>query len=319
MRAPLPEADDPAPALFPSRPLDGPARKLAVLPRLARLLARESLALRRLRPDLIHVHDEPSLYVYGLAARGLSPRPRVLWHLHAEPGRGWILRLRTRLADACLVISPHVTPPPGLPWHLVRNPLPRLSEIPGVAPNLAHIAVVGALGPRKGQDLAVEALALLRRMPGGETARLTLIGPELDPAFTAALRGRIQALGLGDAVSFTGPRPTEAAFAGVGIALFPSRAEIQPLALAEALARGLPVVASDIPAHRAMLADAGADLDRASTLAPDALAQALLTVPRIIAPDHAIRIQTLFDPDRFATELREAIRTLTPPAHGSRL
>ncbi|TXM64853.1 glycosyltransferase, partial [Methylobacterium sp. WL69] len=121
VRAPLAEADDPAPALFPSRPLTGLWRKLAVLPRLVRLLVRETRALRRLRPDLIHVHDEPSLYVYGLAARALRPRPFVLWHLHADAGAGRTARLRVALADACILISPHVAPPRGLPATLIPN------------------------------------------------------------------------------------------------------------------------------------------------------------------------------------------------------
>ena len=124
---------------------------------------------------------------------------------------------------------------------------------------LPGLAVVGAVVPRKGQDLAVETLARLRGRDAGATAHLTLIGPELDPAFAARLRARIAELGLAAAVTFAGERGPAEAFSGVGVALFPSGAETQPLALAEALARGLPIAATDIPAHRAMLVEAGSD------------------------------------------------------------
>ncbi len=315
VRAPLPEADEPVPPLFPSRPLTGRWRKLAVLPVLARLVAREALALRRLRPDVIHVHDEPSLYVYGLAARFSRPRPHLLWHLHADAGRGRLARLRIALADSCILISDHIAPPDGLPATLIRNPLPALAPLPAPGGDpLARLAVVGAIVPRKGQDLAVDALARLR--PAHPQARLTLIGPELDAAYAATLRSRIAALGLEEAVDFAGERPPETAFAGVGLALFPSRAEAQPLALAEALARALPIAASDIPAHRAMRAATQATALSLASLtpeadAPDALATAILTAARTLpSPDLAARTRALHDPARFAEALRARIAAL---------
>lgn len=313
VRAPLDEADERTPARFPSRPLAGPWRKLGVMPRLARLVVTEAAALRRLRPDLIHVHDEPSLYVYGLAARLVRPRPFVLWHLHAPNGGARAGRLRATLADACIVISPHAAPPAGLPWRLVRNPLPAL---PPPAPDhddrLAGLAVVGAVGARKGQDRAIEAFAALRRLSGTQTARLTLIGPELDAAYAAALRARVLALGLNGQVVFGGLRPSESAFSGVALALFPSRAEMQPLALAEAMARGLPVVASDIPAHRAMLEQVGADPQDLSPPDAQSLAEAILRAASAPAlPGLAERVRALYAPERFAADLRAAIEGLT--------
>ena len=181
LRAPLDEADERVPALFPDRPLVGLLSKLAILPRLFLLVCREALALRRLRPDVIHLHDEPSLYVYGLAACSLRPRPLILWHLHLDPSRGGMLaRLRARLADGGITISPHIPAPEGLPSTLIRNPLDLTDAVAEPHPNLlAALAVVGAIYPQKGQDLAVAALAELRRRPEASHARLMLIGPEL--------------------------------------------------------------------------------------------------------------------------------------------
>lgn len=308
VRGPIPEADARTAALFPSRPLAGPWRKLGVLPRLARLVAAETVALRRLRPRVIHVHDEPSLYVYGLAARALRPRPFVLWHLHMNAGEGRLARLRVRLADAAVVISGHAGPPAGLPYSLIRNPLGPHRPAPfagDAAARLASLGVVGALDPRKGQDLAIEALAVLRRLPGGEGARLTLVGPVLDGAYAIALRTRVAALGLSGAVTFAGPRPAAEAFSGIGLALFPSAYENQPLALAEALAGGVPVVASDIPAHRAMLEEAGADPAALTPREPEAFAAAILAASeRLPPPEVAARVEALYAPERFAQDIR---------------
>ncbi|KQT81885.1 glycosyltransferase [Methylobacterium sp. Leaf466] len=316
VRAPLAEADDPAPALFPSRPLVGLWRKLAVLPRLGGLVLREAGALRRLRPDLVHVHDEPSLYVYGLAARLVRPRPRILWHLHLDPSRGRLAALRGRLADACITISSHICAPTGLPASLIRNPLTLPDAIPEAAHDpLSSMAVVGAIYPQKGQDLAIHALAALRRHPAGGGARLTLIGPELDAAYAARLRATIQALGLTAAVDFAGPRAPARAFEGVGLALFPSRSEIQPLALAEALARGLPVVASDIPAHRVMIAETGGDPRGLCREDAEAMASALLDAASAAPPAGlAQRVRDLYSPHTFATDLLALYRTIAPRA-----
>ncbi|KQU01021.1 hypothetical protein ASG60_19005 [Methylobacterium sp. Leaf469] len=312
VRAPLAEADERSPALFPSRPLSSRWRKLAVLPRFAGLVARETLALRRLRPDVIHVHDEPSLYVYGLAARSLRPRPFVLWHLHADAGHGRAARLRAALADACIRISPHVAPPVGLPSALIPNPLPPLARLPRPDGDpLSTLGVVGAVVPRKGQDLAVEALARLRT--AHPHAHLTLVGPELDAGFAAGLRRRIAALDLDAAVTFAGERAPETAFAGIGLAVFPSRAEAQPLALLEALARGLPIAASDIPAHRALLEGTEADPDGLAALIPDSLAAAILAAARTPPPTNlAARIRDRHDATRFAETLRAQMNTFRP-------
>lgn len=312
VRAPLAEADESAPVLFPSQPLAGLRRKLAVLPRLARLIVRETIALSRLRPDVIHVHDEPTLYVYGLSARLLRPRPRIIWHLHLDPSRGGAMAsVRAMLADACISISAHVSAPASLPATLIRNPV-SLPDITAhsIPDPLAAMAVVAAIYPQKRQDLAIAALAALHRRPEGRAARLVLIGQEFDAAYAAALRRQIAALGLETAVAFAGRRAAEHAFDDVGLALFPSQAEIQPLALAEALGRGLPVVASDIPAHRVMIAETGADPGTLSAPDPEAFADAILrSADTAVLEGVASRVRALHAPEVFEAAIRAFYRT----------
>ena len=315
VRGPIAQAGERTQAIFPDRPLAGPWRKLAVLPALARLLVAESLALRRIRPDTIHVHDEPSLYVYGLAARALRPRPRLVWHIHVDPGRALAARLRRTLADFAVMISTHTEVVLHLPHLLIRNPIGphRPKGIAGTRPEdrLAALGVVGALYPQKGQDRAIAALAALKRLPGGEGARLTLVGPVLDADYAQGLRRQADELGLSDAVVFAGPRSPESAFDGIGLALFPSLSENQPLALAEALAGGLPAVASDIPAHRAMLAETGASAAALTTCEPQDFAAAIQRAARTVPlPVVAATVEALFAPERFAESVRALHRDL---------
>ena len=147
VRAPIPEADDRVPPDLPAEPLATRRAKLAVLPRLARLVLREAAALRAFRPDVVYVHDEPSLYVYGLAARCLRVRPTLVWHLHMRPGSGPTRLLREALADHRVVIARHAAGESRLPTTRLRNPLP--SSGPAAPRSVGTIAVVGALSPRK--------------------------------------------------------------------------------------------------------------------------------------------------------------------------
>jgi glycosyltransferase involved in cell wall biosynthesis len=105
-----------------------------------------------------------------------------------------------------------------------------------------RIVTVGGLVPRKGQEYAIEALALLIR--SGVDANLELVGSGSDEAM---LRRKTSEAGLGDRVTFAGeqldPRPY---LAGADLFLLPSRQEGFSNALLEAMASALPVVATDV-------------------------------------------------------------------------
>ena len=70
-----------------------------------------------------------------------------------------------------------------------------------------------------------------------------------DPAFVEALRRRALDRGLGDRVSFAGPRiaaDLDRSYATADLLVLASRAETYGMVVTEALARGLPVVAADV-------------------------------------------------------------------------
>ena len=115
------------------------------------------------------------------------------------------------------------------------------------------VVSVGRLSPEKNLPLLVDALALvMRRRP----ARAVLCGAG---PLRAAIESRAAALGIADRVALVGFVPDvwsrlKAADAMVALGAF----EGHPNAVLEGMACGVPLVVSDIAAHRAILDDASA-------------------------------------------------------------
>jgi glycosyltransferase involved in cell wall biosynthesis len=98
--------------------------------------------------------------------------------------------------------------------------------------------------PRKGHDILVEALARLRHLPW----RLTCAGSEtLHPPTVAALREQLRRTGLADRVRLAGDLDEPALSHLYDVAdlfVLATRHEGYGMAVAEAVARGLPVVST---------------------------------------------------------------------------
>jgi glycosyltransferase involved in cell wall biosynthesis len=105
---------------------------------------------------------------------------------------------------------------------------------------------VGAVIPGKGHDVLLDALALL----ADRRWHCLCVGSlERDPAYVASLRRRVLDGGLEGRVRFSGPQTTAAlarSYRAADVLVLPSRAETYGLVVTEALARGLPVVASEV-------------------------------------------------------------------------
>ena len=108
-----------------------------------------------------------------------------------------------------------------------------------------HLIAVGAVVPRKGYDILVRALTTLE----DRDWRFTIAGPtDRSAQALASLKAAIQATGwLGDRVTLVGPLGAEALdrlYASADLFVIPSLYEGYGMALAEAMARGLPIVST---------------------------------------------------------------------------
>jgi glycosyltransferase involved in cell wall biosynthesis len=109
-----------------------------------------------------------------------------------------------------------------------------------------RLLCVGAVTPTKGQDVLVEALAGV----AAHGWRCTCVGPlDREPAFTGQVRARVRSAGLDARIRFTGPRvgrELAAAYSAADLLVAAARAETYGMVVTEALARGLPVVATRV-------------------------------------------------------------------------
>jgi glycosyltransferase involved in cell wall biosynthesis len=133
---------------------------------------------------------------------------------------------------------------PACRLHVARPGVDRVAA--PAQPVRGHLICVGTLGRHKGQDLLVDALAELRDLDW----HCVLAGPlDRDPDFVDQLQTRITRLGYGDRVRLTGVLSGAVlshAYTTADLLVAPSRSETYGMAVTEALAHGLPVIATAV-------------------------------------------------------------------------
>jgi glycosyltransferase involved in cell wall biosynthesis len=105
---------------------------------------------------------------------------------------------------------------------------------------------VAALTPHKGHDVLLDGLAMATDLSWHCTCVGSLVR---DPAFADRVRRRARNSGLGDRVRFPGPRSgpeLDGAYAAADLLVLASHAETYGMVVTEALARGLPVLATEV-------------------------------------------------------------------------
>ncbi|MBE7181552.1 MAG: glycosyltransferase [Terriglobus roseus] len=140
----------------------------------------------------------------------------------------------------------------------------------------AVIVTVGNLRRVKGQDTLLEAAAIvLQKHP---EARFLVAGESLEAEFYDNLQRRVLELGVGEHFHFLGgvPEP-QALLREASIFVLPSRSEGFSNAIVEAMAAGLPVVATTVGGNAEAVVDGVTGL-LVPPEQPEALAAALLTL-----------------------------------------
>jgi glycosyltransferase involved in cell wall biosynthesis len=197
-----------------------------------------------------------------------------------------------RAAHAVIVTSPwsahrviehHELPPEKV--HVVppgTDPAPLAPGTDGVH----QLLCVASVTPGKGQHLLVEALAEI-----DGPWRCTLAGPlRRNADYVARVRELIDRYGLGERIDLAGPltgAALESAYSTADLAILPSLGETYGMVVTEALARGIPVLATDVAQIAETVGDGG------------------MTVPPGNAPALARALRNWFGD----SELRDALRS----------
>lgn len=263
---------------WPVTALDAPAGlRPRMIPRLAWLS-------RRWQADVIHTHDERAL-VYGAFAGRLANVSRIC---HTQHGRKMLSRRQILLIGAGSRLIHHfvgVSEDIGR-WAVGQGVRSRqVRTIPngidvgrfadrGPRPHGPAI-LVARLSPEKDVETLLRAVSLVVREDPG--FRLEIAG---DGPCMPALRQTANALGLDEYVRFLGQvRDVPVVLGRAGLFVLSSLSEGISLTLLEAMASGLPVVATRVGGNPEVVADSETGL-LVPASNPAALAAALLRLRR---------------------------------------
>lgn len=280
------------------------------------------------QPDVVHSHHPFLLGRTALHAAARMGVPLVYtfhtrYDLYAcASGRGGVLLeglFRRMMLGYCRVADAVITPSDSIRDLLLASKVSgpvvtipsavdagrvlggdgrRLRARLGIDPGAFVLGHVGRLAPEKNLDyLALAVSDFLRQSPdaafllGGDGSRR--------PAMLAILK----ACGVADRVFWVGPLQSRAiadVYAAMDVFTFTSISETQGLAVAEALAAGIPVIALDSPGVREMLrTGAGVMLERDAPVL--AFSEAILRLKR----------QSKVERDGLCRKARDAVADLT--------
>jgi glycosyltransferase involved in cell wall biosynthesis len=242
-------------AEVPFNPHAGSIATLRRVAALARVFVRE-------RADVVHAHSPLSYHAAGLA--GALTGVKRICHLHF-PLRTvtleWSLRFGVDAVITCYEqlardLAVKVRRPPRLVPILNTVDLERFAPATTAAHAAARarlragadhvVVIVGHLSDVKGYPTFLNAAAQIRaRLPG--TRFLAIGGETIAPGYGARLRQLASQLQIADAVDFLGWRDdVPDVLRAADVMVLPSLAEGLPLAVLEAMACGLPVVATNV-------------------------------------------------------------------------
>lgn len=226
--------------------------------------------LREVRPDIVHTHQAGALFYLTAISRGLMP---VLAHTEHSNRFRLCLTVRERLTyfsilalagprtDRIFTVSEdarrsilraHVisqrklfTVPNGINFDRFQqdvSPDPTLRQTLGIPAGSFVLGNIGRLSETKRLDILISAFATLSTEFPASHLLLVGDGPSLPELQNQAVK-----LGIANRVHFTGFQPNpELYLRMVDVFVLTSRIEGMPLAVLEAAASGVPVIASRV-------------------------------------------------------------------------
>ena len=251
--------------------------------------------LRQRGVDVLHMHNETALF-YGTTAGILAKVGCLIYTEHdgvfpRSLRARWANRILVRRLGQAVAVSQAVK---DLWCHSDGIDPVRVVVVPNGVPDIAspsgrdrsrsgdevRIGCVSRLSREKGVDVLMEAFRRVASAHSG--ARLVLVGDGLE---RAALEAMSRQFGLDARVQFLGMRDdVPEILRDVDVFVLPSRTEGLPMALLEAMAAGLPIVATAVGGVPEAIRDEEAGL-LVPPENPDAMARAILR----LASDEALR------------------------------
>jgi glycosyltransferase involved in cell wall biosynthesis len=296
-------------------------------------------AIRDLRPDIVHAHGQAAAYPWAAFDSGV-PTIVTVQGINALEARldrrGGRLRselralLWERIERACLrrmkevvitgpfqaeVIRPHTQ----ARFHWIENPVqPELFDISADTIIPGQILYVGSIQKRKGLSDLIQAVHLLRDLQ--PPIHLRVAGGFMQPyaAYGETVRQLTERLDLSDRIHFLGHTDRSTLleeFKHCAVFCLPTYLEGSPVAVAEAMAAGRPIVTTAIDATAHLIAE-GVNGFRVPPGDPEALAarlRALLTNADLSrAFGQAARQEAIhrFSPEKAARATFEAYRKI---------
>lgn len=261
-------------------------------------------------PAVCHVHeaeeDQPRVVRRALAAQMLLARSVIA---NSAAARRALVDVLPRLAERITVVHNGVPGPPG-----PAEPL-RARQVGSPA----RLSLVARLSPRKGIDVALEALALLRGQRRDVT--LTVCGTAYQGYewYEQELLSRCAQPDLAGAVDFRGyVDPTWPVLSAADVVLVPSRVEPFGNTAVEALLAQRPVVASAVQGLTEVIRG-----EQTGLLVPPgdpvALAEAIASLlddpqrARLLARSGAADARHRFGEERYRAQLGELVAPLLAP------
>jgi len=244
------------------------------------LHAAKRRALRRLvlevQPDVVHAQNAVS---HGYACLKAAPDFPVVVSIHG------ILREELKFANRrvriqaalttrplqryCIRHARYLTQPTSYPGRYFGNAIRgsivdvgnAVSDVffsTGRRPMPGRVLFTGGIFPRKRVLELVEAIARVRQHVPDIT--LHICGNVRDSSYAERVLERTRQLNLQDAVRFLGavdPDQLLEEYASAAVFVLPSARETSPISIAEAMAMGIPVIATDVGGVRELVGDGG--------------------------------------------------------------
>lgn len=223
--------------------------------------------MNRVNPDIVQTHMVKSHFLFGLSGEAKKRRWIAFHH-----GYTWTtlktrtynqlnrfsLRKADRVVSVCGPFATQISESCGVPASRIvvrhnavkpffksdASTIAALRQKLGIPERAIVVVMVGRLSREKAQRDGIEAFGQLLQRRGKSDAHLVVVGdgPEMQ-----SLRSLCSALGISDNVHFVGHEADVAPYLSIAdLSVLPSHTEGSPNALLEAMAAGVPTVATSV-------------------------------------------------------------------------